>query len=119
MSCLKRLRRSYPYIAMLHNDIKQNRDKVAVLKSLPDFVVRDLVEILYNMLQGNCKITKSQLTRLQRQKKKLANFYQSIRNAKTQKARKAVLYKQKGGFLGAVLPVLSTIASGLLRSGAF
>lgn len=110
MSCLKRLRRSYPYIAMLHNDIRQN--KLLVLKSLPDFVVHDLIEILYNMLQGNCQVSSSQLKRLARQKSSLTKFYQ----AKSQRARKAVLYKQKGGFLGAVLPIITSIASGLVRS---
>lgn len=114
--CLKKLRRSYPYIMLLQNGTKQNKDKMTLLKSLPDFVIFDLVEVLYNILQGNCHISNKQVKRLQKYKKNLSGFYKSIQKAKTKTLKKKMLYKQGGGFIGAILPVIASIVGGLASS---
>lgn len=114
--CLKKFRRSYPYITLLHKGIKQNKDKLAILKSFPDFVLSDLIEVLFNILQGNCHISKKQLHQIQKQRKSVTQFYKSIQRTKSHKGRKKVLYKQKGGFIGALLPIVASIASGLASS---
>lgn len=87
-----------------------------MIKSLPDFVISDLVEVLYNILQGNCHISQKQVSRLHRHKKNLTNFYQSVKKAKTKDLKKKVLYKQTGGFIGAILPIISSIVGGLASS---
>ena len=113
MTCLNKLRRSYPYIRLLHKDIRDNNKKLEILKSLPNFVIHDLIEIVYNILQGNCRVSKKQLSQVQKQKKKASQFYKSIQQSKSKKSREQVLYKQKGGFIGALLPIVSSLIGGL------
>ena len=113
---MKRLRRSYPYIMFLHNRVRENKDKMTILRSLPDFVAADVIELLYNILQGNCHVTKQQIAQIKKQRKSITNIYKSIQNSKSQKSRKNLLYKQKGGFIGSILPIVASIASGLVGS---
>ena len=72
---------------------------------------KTLREIAFNILQGNVKLTSSQLKRLACHKEGVRCL---ARKATTYKARLATV--QKGGFLSALLtPVLGALAGTVLR----
>lgn len=84
-----------------------------MIKTLPDFVIDDIVEIIYNLLFGNVNIRSGKqmqmLSRYRRPLIKLFNMY------KNRRARRSMVREQSGGFIGAVIPVVASIlASALL-----
>jgi ribosomal protein S18 len=99
-------RRSLPFIQALVK-IRYNKDRLAVLKKFPSFVIKDIIEILYNVISKNCKISPRHVNLLRKHQKSVT---QLIDNAKRRKLNNnMVLYKQKGGFLGAILPILASV----------
>ncbi len=108
-----KLARSIPYFNAIMKAPSGKR--VRILQSFPTFVVDDLVEILYNVVIGNVKLsTKSKRIALKYRKQ----FEDITRVARNQSKRRALLYKQKGGFLGAIIPVLASIVGGILGGTA-
>ena len=106
-------KRSAPYIVALHNGLRNNNGKRELLNRLPNFVAHDIIEILYNTLHGNCKnVSMKQVEKLKKQKHVIANVLQEAKKKKI--SHKKLLYKQKGGFLGAILPIIASfIASAI------
>ena len=102
-----RLARSIPFFNALVK--APNKNRVAILKKFPIYVVDDLVEILYNIVTGRVKIG-NHASKLQKYKSQLLK----LKNAKTKKARRNIIYKQKGGILPFLLPLLGTIATSAL-----
>lgn len=98
------MKRSLPFFNALLKAPSKNR--VGILKSFPQFVVDDLVEILYNIITGVVKVRKDKLNK---HKKALLD----LKNAKSKIGRRRIIYNQKGGFLGALIPVITSIAGGI------
>ena len=99
-----KIERSIPYFnALLKAPVAK---RLTILQSFPAHVVDDLIEVLYNVVLGKVDIgTKSK--NLKRHRKALLDLV----NTKNKRFRRAIIYKQKGGFLGALIPiVLSTVA---------
>lgn len=114
-----RLKRSLPYIQSLLK-VKENRDRTLLFKKFPDFVANDIVEVLYNILLKNCNISCKHKHVLMKNKCHLASLVHTTmkKRGRRNKAKylKNVMYKQKGGFLGSILPIISTVLGGLVRS---
>lgn len=107
-----KLSRTYPYLQLLmHNT--SNTSKKKLIQSFPDFVLDDIVEILYNILFDNVTVRSSaQLKVLNRYRRPLSNLYNTYKN---KRIRRKLVREQSGGFLGAVIPIVaSVLASQLL-----
>jgi hypothetical protein len=106
-----KLDRSLPYFNTLLKAPAGKRS--SILQAFPSFVVDDMVEVLYNVVLGNVNIG-SRKQNLKKYKKALLN----IVNIKGKKAKRKIIYKQKGGFIGTLLPIiLSTLVSNLYKQG--
>ena len=106
----KSVKRSLPYIKVLVKS-KSNINRKEVLCKFPQFVINDIVEILYNILTGQLKIKSEERKRLKPYKKPI------IKLGNTPKShRKDFVYKQTGGFIGAVLPIIASLIGGLVSN---
>jgi len=106
----KSVKRSLPYIKVLVKS-KNNVNKNEVLRNFPPFVINDIVEILYNIVKGNIDIESKQKKCLKPYKKPLLKLVNMPK-----KSRKNFVYKQKGGFIGAVLPIIASLIGGLVSN---
>lgn len=106
----KSVQRSLPYIKVLILS-KANVDKKKVLHNFPPYVINDIVEILFNIIMGNIKITAKDQKSLKPYKKPLLKLVNTPK-----RSRKAFVYKQKGGFIGAVLPIIASLIGGLVSN---
>lgn len=102
-----------PYIQLLKLTTSKEAEKKRMLKSFPAFVVDDIVEILYNILTGNVNISPNARKVLDGRKATLNNIYKVARNPKK---RKQLLLRQKGGFIGTLIPILASAVGGLVGS---
>ena len=94
-----KLNRSLSYFNTLLKAPINNR--MSILQAFPTFVVDDLVEILYNIVMGHVDIG-SRKKNLNRHKKTLLKLV----NIKNKKGRRKMIYKQNGGFIAALLPLV-------------
>jgi hypothetical protein len=102
-----RFQRSIPFFnSLLKSSVNK---RIEILQAFPNFVVDDLIEILYNVVLGNVDVSKHK-KRLVKHKKVLLN----IINLKNKKSRRGIIYNQSGGFLGALIPLILGIASNFL-----
>lgn len=107
----RKLRRTLPFLETLKN-VLPNMRKKKMLQSFPDYVLDDMVEILYNILYENVRLRNGKFKpTLMKYKKPLAN----IVNLKLRKSkRRSLMRQQSGGFIGALIPILaSTLISAL------
>jgi len=86
--------------------------QVKMLQSFPSFVVDDLLEIIVNVVRGNVNISKAKKEILKQHKKPLL----SLVHTKNKKVMRQVLYKQKGGFIGTLLPIIVSAIAGLISN---
>jgi len=100
--------RSIPYFKAIIKTPSGLRKRL--LRSFPSYVCDDLIEILYNVVMGKVKINQGQLKKLRRHKKSL----RKLTGAKSKSGRRKVIYKQSGGFLGVLLPIVSSIVGGII-----
>lgn len=100
-----KFKRSLPFFEVLLKASPKNR--ITVLKSFPNYVVDDLVEILYNIVLGKVS---APIKKIIKYKKPLLD----LKNSKSKTVRRKILYKQNGGFLGALIPIVASIAGGLI-----
>jgi hypothetical protein len=94
--------RSLPYLNALLKS--PNMKRMNILHSFPSFVVDDIIEILYNVVLGKVDIGR-RTGKLQKHKKALLDLV----NANSINGRRQVIYKQTGGFLGALIPIILSI----------
>ena len=80
-----------------------------MLKKFPEFVINDMVELLYNILVGTVQIRPKQKASLKRHRASMYKFA----DLPSLKDRRDFIYKQKGGFLTTILPFIASILSGL------
>jgi hypothetical protein len=104
----KTFKRSLPFLKILHNS-QPRANKIELMKKFPEFVLDDMVELLYNVLIGSVKIKPTQKESLKRHKRKMYQFA----DLPTKKDRRDFIYKQKGGFLTAILPIIASLLGGL------
>lgn len=98
--------RSLPYFNALVK--APNNKRMTILQSFPSFVIDDLLEVIVNIVRGNVNITKAKKLVLQKHKRSLL----SLVNSKNRRLMRKIMYKQNGGFLGALIPiVLSAISA--------
>ena len=100
--------RALPFVKVLDKS-KPHVNKSDILKNFPDYVTDDIVEILHNILIGKLSVKPSQKKILAKNKKKMHEFA----NLPSLKKRRNFIYKQKGGFLGAILPVIASVLGNL------
>lgn len=93
-----KIERSLPYFNSLLKT--QSSKRMMVLNAFPSFVIDDLIEVLYNIVVGRVDIG-TRKRHLNKHRKVLLD----IVNAKDKLTRRKVIYKQKGGFIAAVLPI--------------
>jgi len=74
--------------------------RMGILQAFPSFVIDDLLEVIYNIVMGNVNIG-SRTKNLRKHKKALLDLV----NTKGKNLRRVVFYKQKGGFIAALLPI--------------
>lgn len=85
-----------------------------MLRTFPSYVVDDIVEILYNILYKNVHVgNKGHKAFLLRKKRILSKIVGAHKN---KKLRKQLIYKQRGGFIGSLIPILTSVLSGILGS---
>ena len=80
-----------------------------MLKKFPEFVINDMVELLYNILVGTVQIRPKQKASLKLHRASMYKFA----DLPSQKDRRDFIYKQKGGFLTTILPIIASILGGL------
>ena len=102
-------KRTLPYLKILHKS-KNNVNKLELLKKFPTHVMNDIIELLYNILIGSVGVKANQKKLLSRHRRKMYEFA-SLPSLKT---RRDFIYKQKGGFLGAILPILASVLGGII-----
>jgi hypothetical protein len=78
--------------------------RMNILHSFPSFVVDDIIEILYNVVLGKVDIGRRKV-KLHKHKKALLELV----NIKSKNGRRKVIYKQTGGFLGALIPIVLSV----------
>ena len=101
MKSLSKYSRSIPYFKSLLKTTSSKR--VDLLHTFPTFVVDDLVEILYNLGKENV---------VKKYKRPLVD----IVNLKSKKRRRLVIYRQTGGFLGTLIPIVLTLLGQLINT---
>ena len=101
--------RSLPYFNVLLKS--SNNKRMSILRTFPSYVIDDLVEILYNIVLGKVDIG-SKKRNLQKHKNALVK----IANANTKTQKRKLIYKQTGGFLGALIPIIASVAGSLINS---
>jgi hypothetical protein len=104
------VKRSLPYIKVLVRS-KKNINKIDLLRDFPSFVINDITEILFNIITGKLKVTDKDVKHLKKYKKPLLHLVNTPK-----KSRKSFIYKQKGGFIGAVLPIIASLIGGLVSN---
>lgn len=106
----KSVMRSLPYIKIL-TKAKGPISKVDMLRNMPSYVMDDMIEIIYNIITGHIKVGSKAIKRLKPYKKPLLKLVNSPKQT-----RKTFVYKQKGGFIGAVLPIIASLIGGLVSN---
>ena len=107
-----KIARSLPFFkALIKSPILK---RARILRSFPSYVVDDLCEVLYNIVTGRVKLGGRPKKTLMKYKKALL----ALTNARSKPGRRNVIYKQKGGFLGALVPIITSLAAGLLKQFA-
>lgn len=98
------------YLSLLARSRSKKR-RNALIEIAETAEIRALAEILVNTLHGNLPLTEAQYKRIRKYKgvlRKLAGKRHSVRQQKN-------ILKQKGGFLGALIPIAMTAISSLLK----
>lgn len=98
------------FLSLMSSPNKKRRDVLIDTASKNE--IHALIESLYNISNGNVKLSPSELKRAKRYK----NHIRKILNKKTKAISKKKLLKQTGGWIAAVIPL---ILGALGFSGAF
>jgi hypothetical protein len=84
------------------------------LKTFPNFVLQDIAEILYNVVNNNCKCSPAHASKLKKHKSHVLQLLNGAK--KNKKFAKRYFHKQRGGFLGVLLPAVFSILTNLLTN---
>lgn len=105
-----KLERSIPYFNALIKASKPKR--MSILQSFPSFVIDDMLEVLLNIVLGKVDIATRKKNILKKHQKPLIDLV----NTKNKKLMRKVIYKQSGGFLGALIPIILSTLGGIIGS---
>ena len=108
MSIPRKYRRSLPFIKVLAKS-KPRVNKVEILKKFPDYVTNDIIELLFNILTGNVPVRAAQRAALSKHRRAMHTFA----NLRNLSSRRNFVYKQKGGFITTILPLIAGLLSRL------
>lgn len=100
--------RSIPYFNALLKAVQSKR--VNILQSFPSFVIDDLLEVLHNVIFGKVNLSSGKQKALKKHQKPLLD----IVNTKNKRLMRKIIYKQNGGFIGTILPIVLSAISGLI-----
>ena len=103
---MNRFNRSLPYFQILC----KTKQRKLYLKQCPNFVIDDICEILFNILQGNATIDKKQEKQIKKLKTKLKQFMRKRKHP----SRTKFIQNQDGGFLSAIIPIVASAIGALL-----
>ena len=103
---MNRFRRSIPYFQILC----KTKQRKSYLKECPNFVIDDICEILFNVLQGNGSIDKHQVKNINKMKMKLKQFMRKRKHP----SRTKFIQNQGGGFLSAIISIVPSAIGALL-----
>jgi len=109
---ISKYKRALPFIKILHKT-GPRVNKSEILKKFPPFVTDDIVEILHNILIGKLDVKSCQRKLLAKQRKRMHEFENL---PLTLKRRRDFVYKQRGGFLGVILPIIASVLGSLFHS---
>jgi hypothetical protein len=107
----KSVNRSIPFIKILVKSKGGKVNRLDLLRKFPEHVVNDISEILRNVVLGTLPLKDSHVKALKKYKTPLMK----LTNLNKRKRGKFI-YKQKGGFLGAVLPIVASLIGGLVAN---
>lgn len=86
-----------------------------LLKGAKKSLIDAISECVYNTLQGNVKLSKSQKTKLAKHSGKL----RKIANKKfSWKRKRAILVQEGGGFFSFLFPIISSLIGALTGNGS-
>ena len=94
-------------------NVKNDKGRMLLLQSYPRYVIRDIIVTLLNILHKKCTINCKHRKILMENKKKIQT-YMPIAKTDLKLKKPTILYKQKGGFIGALLPIIATVLGGLV-----
>ena len=103
------LKRSSPFILTLLKVKPSSRAKL--LHTFPTYVIDDIIEILYNVIHRKVPISAKRQNVLLKHKNPILRILNSGKSK-----RRQILYKQRGGFLGALLPILSGVLGAVIAN---
>ena len=105
---LHNLRRAVPYFDLLIKTHHTKRNKL--LRLLPDHVTLTIIELMHNIVNERLPVKTGHIKTLKQHKSRVLQIVEP----KSMRVQKHALYKQDGGFLGAILPVLVSALGSLL-----
>lgn len=101
-----RFRQLLPYIQILKTS-KSDVERRHIMKSVPNYILDDIVEILYNILHKNVLIrNRRYLDAMNKHKASLVKMF-NIYSKKGK--RRTFVRNQSGGFLGAIIPIIASV----------
>ena len=106
------LKRTLPYMRLLI--VAPNKNRRKMLQSYPAFVVSDMVEILYNILAKNVSLRNPNYIKAMKSNKGVMTKLFNVARKPSQ--RKKIILSQKGGFIGAMVPIIASVLGGLAGS---
>ena len=106
---INHLKRSELFFISLLKAKPTNRNKL--LHAFPPYVVDDIVEILYNIIHKRVPVSPRRHKILSRHKTPILKILNSSKSK-----RRNLFYKQKGGFIGAILPILSGVLGAVIAN---
>ena len=87
---------------------KKLSDQKKILNKCPDEVINDLIACIKEISNNpNLNLSRTKLKRL----KKFKKFIRGINNGKKRNKRGYICRNLKGGFIGALVPLLTSLAS--------
>lgn len=101
-----RFRQLLPYIQILKTS-KSDVERRHIMRSVPNYILDDIVEILYNILHKNVLIrNRRYLDAMNKHKASLVKMF-NIYSKKGK--RRTFVRNQSGGFLGAIIPIIASV----------
>ena len=104
----RKLKRILPFLKIIQKS-RPSVNKVDLLKAFPQFVTNDLIEIIFNMATGRLSLQSMQKRKLLPHKRKLHELI----NLGSLKSQRSYVYKQKGGFLSVLIPLITSLLGNL------
>jgi hypothetical protein len=110
MVIMSNYKRVVKYLDVLR-DAGGTKQRQRMFKNFPDVIVEDIIEIIINLADLNIKPSKKAPEFFRKNKKPVQDIYRVYRQ---KKKRRDVIRNQSGGFISALIPILSGVVASLL-----